>query len=100
MVDEAPDAEEQERLARVAERQTRNVERLGREYGSLSDEELIAGLIPTAEPVMVPVVMTMRLITAIGGLQNALKRAEKLTWALVALTVALLALTAVLAARS
>lgn len=97
---EDADAEEQERLARVAEDRARNVERLRGEYGSLSDEELIAGLIPTPEYVMVQVVMTMRLIAAIGGLQTALKRAEKLTWALVLLSFALLALTAVLAARS
>lgn len=92
--------EERQRLARVAERRTRNVERYRQEWGALTDEEVIAELIPTADHVMAQVAMTHRLNTSIGDLRGALKRAERLTWALVLLSFGLLLVTAVLAFRS
>lgn len=91
---------EQERLARVAERRARNVERYRREYGDLTDEEVIADLIPTTDEAMAPVVMMARLIAAIGNLQKALRRVEYLTWGLIALTCALLVVSAVLLIRA
>lgn len=91
--------EEQERLAREAGTR-RNVERYRQEYGSLTDEEVVAELVAMPDHVIAPAVMTHRLNTSIGELRKALRRAEILTWALVLLTVALLALTAVLALRT
>lgn len=90
------DTEEQERLQRVAADRAQKVARLRREYGDLTDEEVVSAVIPTSETEMAPLVMTMRLIAAIGRLEKRLKWTERLTWALVALTVVLIVLTAAL----
>jgi hypothetical protein len=49
---------------------------------------------------MAPLVMTMRLIAAIGSLEKRLRWTERLTWALVGLTVVLIGLTAILAIQA
>jgi hypothetical protein len=87
------EAEEQERLKRIAEQRALNLSRYQREYGDLSDEEVIADLYPTTDEAMAPVVMTVRLNASLSGLRDDLKRLEKLTWALILLTAALLLVT-------
>jgi hypothetical protein len=89
------ESEEQERLRRVAERRALNLSRYQSEYGDLSDEEVIADLYPTTDEAMAPVVMTVRLNASLSGLRDDLKRLEKLTWALLALTAALVLATVV-----
>ena len=64
--------EEQERLARVAETLDRNVTRLREEIETLSDEDLIAQLLPIPDHVTAPMEMQRRLIAATRDLRTSL----------------------------
>jgi hypothetical protein len=92
--------EEQERLARVAETLDRNVTRLREEVETLSDEELIAQLIPTPDHITAPMEMQRRLITATRELRTSLDSfaasSRRAAWSLIGFTVILVALTVVL----
>ncbi len=89
--------EEEDRLRRVADQRAFEVKRLEEEYASLTDEEVVSALVSMPDHVIAPIVMTMRLIAATEKLEKRLASTERLTWALVFLTVVLLAVTAVLA---
>jgi hypothetical protein len=79
----AGDDHEQGRAARVADRRARNLERFRDEWGHRTDEKVAAAL--ASPPERKVGLLVIRLVAAIDGLEEALRRVEKLTWALVAL---------------
>lgn len=97
-----PEQEQDLQLARNA-KLARNVKRLREEYGHLSEEELIAQLIPTPDHITAPMEMQRRLILSNRELRHALdafaKSSTRAGWAPVAFTAVLVGLTIVLIVR-
>lgn len=109
--------DEQTRLEAQRAQLSRSVERLRDEYGDLTDEELIAQLVPTPDHVTAPMELQRRHIVAIRELDSSIGRLEQTTnsagaqvatltqWLigftvlLVILTIGVAVLTAVVAAK-